>query len=137
MEKKRRKVRKKRRKQMTSEEMRQQVAFQSGLSWKGKLAFAGVTVVCLALTVVVMLIVNGSLSLGRDEGDDNPFNSGFKEPGESLDPFAPDDNTVDNHGINLVPSNAKNEGLNLPEPRKGPEGKPPPEKDIFETTFEE
>ena len=58
---------------------------------KAKLALAVVTGLILALTVVVMILVNGSWSFGTDRGETNPENLMFKEnssPEENADPFS-------------------------------------------------
>ena len=81
-----RKVRKRRKKPMTASEMRSGVTFQSGLTWKAKLALAAVILVGLALTVVVMMAVNGSFSM-KGLGEDNPENQNFREPGMGLEAF--------------------------------------------------
>ena len=75
---------------MTADDMRKGVTFQTGLTGKAKLALAAVVLTGIALTVVVMLAVNGSFSLKSP--DDNPENHNFKgDEGFTLDAFAPDE----------------------------------------------
>lgn len=88
--KRRRKVRKKRRKTMTADDMRKGVTFQTGLTGKAKLALLGVIVAGIAITIVVMMAVNGSFSLkalSNENEASQPLNSG---DGSDLDAFAPD-----------------------------------------------
>ena len=60
---------------MSADEMRSSVSFQTGLTIKGKIALAGVILAGLGTTALVMLAVNGSLSLGgKKDPDENPFN---------------------------------------------------------------
>ncbi|MGK0187901.1 MAG: hypothetical protein ACI9R3_003692 [Verrucomicrobiales bacterium] len=89
-EERRRKVRKKRRKTMTADDMRKGVTFQTGLTGKAKLALLGVIVAGIAITVVVMMAVNGSFTL-KGLANDDPGTSTFPEQdGLSLDAFAPE-----------------------------------------------
>lgn len=91
-----RKVRRKRRKPMTADDMRKGVTFQTGLTGKAKLALIAVVLAGIALTIVVMLAVNGSFSLRQFKGDDNPQNSGYTEDGAfDLDAFTPGEDTSD------------------------------------------
>ena len=86
--KRRRKVRKKRRKTMTAADMRKGVTFQTGLTGKAKLALTAVILAGIAITVVVMMAVNGSFSLKGLEGDSS--GSFDLQEGSSLDAFGPD-----------------------------------------------
>ena len=90
-EERRRKVRKKRRKTMTPDEMRNGVTFQTGLTGKAKLALLGVVIAGIALTIVVMMAVNGNFSFKALSNDNNPENSKFREGEAGLDAFAPED----------------------------------------------
>ncbi|MEZ5326265.1 MAG: hypothetical protein R3F19_14540 [Verrucomicrobiales bacterium] len=75
----RRKVRKKRRKTMTADDMRKGVTFQTGLTGKAKLALFGAILAAIAITVVVMMAVNGSFSFKTLPTSDSPSlnNDGF------------------------------------------------------------
>jgi hypothetical protein len=86
----RRKLRKRRRKTMTADDMRKGVTFQTGLTGKAKLALVGVVLAGIALTIVVMMAVNGSFSFKALSSDENPENSKFGEDEFGLDAFEAD-----------------------------------------------
>lgn len=74
---------------MTAEEMRSGVSFQSGLTLRAKLALGAVIIVGIGATASIMMLVNGSWSIGSDKGEDNPFNkSGAAHPGDEANPFS-------------------------------------------------
>jgi hypothetical protein len=103
----RRKVRKKRRKTMTADDMRKGVTFQTGLTGKAKLALFGVILAGIAITVVVMMAVNGSFSFKTLPDSDTPS---LNDEGLGLEAFD------SNGGSGLPPAPAADAQGSAPAP---------------------
>ena len=107
---------------MTADEMRKGVKFQTGLTGKAKIALATVVLFAIALTVVVMMAVNGSFSLRGLKGDENPQNKDFNDDAFGLDAFAPEGTAGSKAAPSANPGNVSSEPATQPAPANADDG---------------